>query len=227
MNYVGGKARYGAEIAKIVRSRRRPGQMIREPFCGSCWVSQHLPVPLTCSDNLLPLIQLHRAVQKGWEPPDFVSEDEYSDLREAWQEGENGALIGFVGIAASWGGKWWGGYARGGDRNYVYESKKTLLEKHKHLKDAIFEHRNYKNLLPIGEVIYCDPPYAGTLGYGEIFDHSLFWNTVRQWSQHNTVIVSEYYAPPDFKIICEMSHFAMKGTDKKPTRERLYEIHKH
>ncbi len=227
MRYLGGKARFGEEIARVVRSKRRfQHQLIREPFCGSCWVSQYLNMPLICSDIFLPIIQLHQAIQRGWIPPDHISEEEYSDLREEWKEGNSNPLIAFAGIAASWGAKWWGGYARGGNlgrQNYVYESKISLLDKHKNLKGVIFEHRNYKNLNPINEVIYCDPPYANTTGYNDQFNSKQFWEIMRQWSQNNIVLVSEYTAPSDFKIIWEVEHFAIKGSDSKITKEKVFQ----
>jgi len=33
--------------------------------------------------------------------------------------------------------------------------------------------------------------------FGE-FDHAEFWQTMREWSKANTVLISEYTAPPDF-----------------------------
>ena len=225
MKYLGGKDRYGEEIARVVRSKRCAGQLILEPFCGSCSVSQYLETPLICSDAHRPLIQLHQAVQQGWEPPDFISEEEYRNLHEEWKDGEEGPLIGFVGFACSWGGKWWGGYARDSTRNYCIEAKKLLLKKHKNLKNVKFEYRNYRNHEPRNLVIYCDPPYVGTTTYSIPFDNKLFWSVIRKWSKHNKVVVSEYHAPDDFKIIWEVEDVCnVDGSRFKITRERLYEI---
>ena len=224
MRYLGGKSRHGEEIARIIRSKRRfQNQIIREPFCGACWVSQYLNSPLICSDVFLPIIQLHLAIQQGWKPPDHITEEEYEELHQEWQEGRDGPLIAFAGFACSWGAKWWGGYCNTDDRDYGYESKISLLNKHRHLKDAIFEHRNYQNLNPINEIIYCDPPYANTTEYTDNFDSKQFWEIMRQWSQTNTVLISEYIAPSDFICVWEIEHFSIHGSDAKTTKERLFQ----
>lgn len=230
MRYLGGKARYGEEIARVIRSRKHQGQTIREPFCGACWVSQYFgtPGPIICSDIHEPLILLHQAIQQGtWKPPDFISEEEYNKLHQQWKEGECSPWIGFAGFACSWGGKWFGGYARDMTRNFCLESKRSLLEKHERTRHILFVYRNYRNLNPQYEVIYCDPPYRGTTGYNnKIFDTVTFWQIMRKWSQNNTVIVSEYEAPNDWKVIWEAEHFSMKGTDTKITTEKLFELEK-
>ena len=220
MGYLGGKSRYCKEIAQVIRLKRRNHQPILEPFCGMAYVSQHLyPGPVTSSDICKPLILMHQAVQQGWEPPDSTSEEEYADLKIRWQEGEDSALIGFVGFGCSFSGKWFGGYARGNSRDYCSEAKRSLLKRHRLLTKVQFEHTNYKNLEPEGCVIYCDPPYGGSTGYefGE-WDSRLFWGIMRKWSEKNTVLISEYEAPSDFRIINEWSHFSAKGK----TTERLF-----
>lgn len=232
MRYLGGKSRYGEEIARVIRSKKRhQHQLIIEPFCGACWVSQYLySGPIHCSDICEPLIQMHKAIQNvHWEPPDFIGEEEYNELHEQWKNGECSPWIGFAGFACSWGAKWFGGYARGLARNFCQEAKISLLKKHKYLRHVLFLYRNYKNITisPGDTVIYCDPPYRGTIGYhGEIFDHINFWKKVREWSQDNTVIISEYQAPSDFKIIWQVEHFSIKGTDSKITTEKLFELEK-
>lgn len=229
MRYLGGKAKHGEEIARIIRSKRRPGQTIREPFVGAAWVTQYLySESVICSDNHKPLIQLHQAIQCGtWKPPDFISEEEYDELHQLWEDGECSPLIGFVGFACSWGAKWFGGYARGDNRNFCLEAKESLLKKHRRLKHVIFEHKNYKNIDPGGIVIYCDPPYHRTTGYrGEIFDAVVFWEIVRHWSKNNIVLVSEYQAPSDFAIIWQSDRYAMKSTDAKLVTEKLFQLEK-
>ena len=51
-----------------------------------------------------------------------------------------------------------------------------------------------------GDVVYCDPPYAGKAGYGcNKFDHEAFWQWCR--TRDFPVYVSEYRAPEDFVSI--------------------------
>jgi len=46
-------------------------------------------------------------------------------------------------------------------------------------------------------VIYCDPPYAGTIGYAgtDAFSRKEFVRRVRAWSAHTDIFVSEYEFP--------------------------------
>lgn len=223
MHYLGGKSRLGEAIAQFVRANRRSFQQIIEPFCGAGWVTQHLfPGPVTAADISAPLIEMHKAVQDGWEPPEYVSEEEYAELHQRSIDGEINEMIGFVGYGCSWGGKWWGGYARGDGRNHCDESRRSLLKKHGLMKHVDFKHLNYKSHDPEGCLIYCDPPYAGTTGYESQWDAITFWETVRKWSENNTVIVSEYIAPADFRIAWSMKHFSFKGLGSSPTDENLF-----
>ena len=48
-------------------------------------------------------------------------------------------------------------------------------------------------------VIYCDPPYKDTCGYGMEFDHESFYD----WCEKQTalVLISEYWMPPE-RFVC-------------------------
>ena len=76
------------------------------------------------------------------------------------------------------------------------------------------------------DVIYADPPYANKSGYGVAFDNVEFWQWCRQ-PRRALLIISEYYAPPDFaeiwakKVTCAMSS---NGEVGRPI-ERLF-VHK-
>lgn len=60
------------------------------------------------------------------------------------------------------------------------------------------DYRDYQH--EEGDVVYADPPYAGTTGYdGREFDHEAFWEWVR--TRDYPVYVSEYKAPSDFTSI--------------------------
>lgn len=52
-------------------------------------------------------------------------------------------------------------------------------------------------------VIYCDPPYANTKQFAnsQNFNYDEFWETMRQWSKNNYVLISELEAPDDFICI--------------------------
>ena len=55
-----------------------------------------------------------------------------------------------------------------------------------------------------GDVVYADPPYSNTTGYGGAFDSGVFWDIMRWWRITGVkVFVSEYNAPPDWRVIWE------------------------
>lgn len=60
--------------------------------------------------------------------------------------------------------------------------------------------------IPKNAVVYCDPPYKDTALYAQWwFEHDSFWEFVRKISKTNSVFVSEYSAPDDFRCIFEFS----------------------
>ena len=73
-------------------------------------------------------------------------------------------------------------------------------------------------------VVYCDPPYIGTNGYGVEFDHAAFYQWLR--TAERPVYVSEYSMPPDFVSIADTAKTALlcsiKGRERKKVTERLY-----
>ena len=77
-----------------------------------------------------------------------------------------------------------------------------------------------------GDVIYADPPYQGTSGYGVKFDNTEFWQWCRR-PRRALLIISEYSAPSDFveiwakQVTCSMSQ---NGEVGRPI-ERLF-VHK-
>lgn len=78
--------------------------------------------------------------------------------------------------------------------------------------------------LPDGCVVYCDPPYAGTDGYGlhkSAFDQEAFWNWARKCEV--PLFVSEYTAPKDFVPIAEFPHRSrLSSTTNNSVTERLF-----
>lgn len=74
------------------------------------------------------------------------------------------------------------------------------LEKEAPIVVSTDDYRNY--VYHDGDVVYCDPPYAGTEDYGREFDHVAFWEWCR--TRDFPVYVSEYRAPEDFiSILCK------------------------
>lgn len=209
MRYQGGKYRLSKRIARIVEELRSPGQIYYEPFCGSCVVAEKISGIRIASDINPYLIALFRQLQAGWSPPTTIDEGFYSLVKNNMNN-MSPAIVAFVGIGCSYGGKWFGGFARDkkGTRDLANETYRNLIKQRDKIDDIAFSCWDYRDLNPSNAIIYCDPPYANTTQDGYIcdFNHEEFWDVMRKWGENNTVLVSEYSAPEDIGILTEWSH---------------------
>lgn len=225
MHYLGGKARIAKPLAAYLESRRE-GRYFVEPFCGGLNITAAMSGPRLASDIFRPLLSLYSAVRAGWEPPPTVDEDLYSAVRLKMDPED--PMTAFVGIGCSFSGKMFGGLARSGSRNYAANAWNSLRKKVARCADATFSCASYE-ALNVSErcLVYCDPPYEGTTGYKGTapFDSDAFWQRCREWAKASvTVLVSEYSAPPDFKVVWEIaSRTDMHGKGRAGTVERLFE----
>lgn len=207
MKYMGSKARHASEILQVILNYLEDGTTVTwvEPFVGGANMIDKVPSFVNRYGNDLneSVILMFQGLQDGsYTPPDFVSEEEYRIMKTA----DNCAHKGFVGIACSYGGRWFEGYARGNTakgvrRNYCLESKKNLLAQD--IKGIVFTSGDYREMhIPPNSVIYCDPPYANTKKYLETFDHTSFWEWCRsQGTLGHKVFVSGYEAPIGWECV--------------------------
>ena len=145
-----------------------------------------------------------KGVQNGYELPEQITEEQYKYIKS--HKDEDKILTGFVGFGCSFGGKFFGGYARNKEQtNYALQSKKSLLKDMIYLTNAEFTCLDYRDVdIPNGSIVYADPPYANTTTYqGQKFDSESFWEYMRQISKNNQVFISEQTAPDDFECIWE------------------------
>ena len=203
MQYMGGKSRISKQIADILNSVINKNKPFVSLFCGSCAIESKVQADVKILNDKHPyLMAMWQALQNGWMPPDVVTKEEYYRVKANMDE--NPALTGFVGFGCSFGGKWWGGYAkdkRGDD--YCGQAKRGLFKDFTGVRYATFTCLDYHDVeIPDGAVVYCDPPYANTTGYtvGQ-FDTDEFWNYMRQLSKRCDVYISEESAPDDFECI--------------------------
>lgn len=229
MRYFGGKSRIAKQIAAYINEQLSPTQSYIEPFCGACWIVSNISSHRIriANDFHTDLIIMWSELQKGWVPPDVVTEELYNTLKKT----EPSALRGIVGFGCSNSGKWFGGYARDKTgRNYAINAKNSVTKKIASMKDVIFSNGSYENVAcPPKSLIYCDPPYAHTTGYTTgMFDHVKFWEWVREKSSEgHTVLVSEYVAPEDFESVLTIEvKTDMKAADssKIPRTEKLFKL---
>ena len=205
MLYLGSKRRHAKEILQRVLTNRAPDQWYVEPFVGGANVIDKVGGPRIGADLNPDVIALWQGLQQGFVPPDVVTEEEYTAARTA----PRSALRSFTGFGCSFGGKWFGGYARNAKGNdYCGQSKRAVLRQLATLRDVEFRCCSYRDLvLPPNSIVYCDPPYAGTTGYATGgFDHADFWAWCREtFAAGHEVFVSEYTAPDDFLCIWSKS----------------------
>lgn len=220
MRYLGGKFKIRKQVSSFLESVRKPGQIYFEPFVGGAWVLQEMTGKRIASDGNKALVAMYKALQNGWIPPTFVSEEEYQQVRKANNPADPMTI--FCGIGCSFAGKLWGGYARSdGKTCYAQTSHNSLMKQLPKIKDVKFIDGLFHEHKPEGMLVYCDPPYQGTTQYGafDSFDHALFWQTMREWSKNNTVVVSEYNSPKDFKCVAQFgSRMGMTTGNARPVR---------
>jgi DNA adenine methylase len=200
MQYMGSKSRISRKFLPLLLAERTQNQTWVEPFVGGGHVIEHVNGPRIGSDSNKYIIALLQAIQSGWTPPTSVSQQEYNDIR-ADKDAYPDQLVAFVGYACSFGGKWFGGYAKNSKgRNYALCGHNTLLKTAHKIKDVSFHVCDYRHLvIPDRSIVYCDPPYYNTTHYGTNFDHNEFWEWVREQCRNgHAVFVSEYTAPQDF-----------------------------
>lgn len=172
------------------------------------------------------LIALLKAVQLGWAPPGEISREEYYSIK-AHPDLYPDHLVGFVGFLCSFGGKWFGGYAQNkkGD-NYADRGRRMLLKQKGYILGTVFKNTTYDKLeIPPNSVVYCDPPYEGTTGYRDKFDHSKFWQWCRGKAEEGLdIYISEYSAPEDFTCLLEVDHRTTlsKSSNSATRTEKLF-----
>jgi len=157
----------------------------------------------------------------GWIPDTGVSEEQYRAIRND-PERYPPEIVAFVGFGCSWGGKWFGGYARGNGGDYSAMTCRTLMRQRDQIYGTRFYHADYRYLPQIDAVWYFDPPYAGTTGYQSTFDSIAFWQYVN--GIKSPVFVSEYKAPPQWKIVWEKTTYTklQQGKLSRGRIERLF-----
>lgn len=221
MKYQGGKTRIAKAIADIVTAT--PGHTYVEPFLGSA-ATFHLAAckydRAIGTDAQADIALMWRAAIEGWQPPETLSRDEYAALRHA----EPSPLRAFAGHGCSFAGKFFGGYAVEGDRNFAAQARRSILKRAtamRHAEVAQLDYRDIGQIAGPGVVIYCDPPYANTLAYAGAgaFDSDKFWRTMDHWvEQGATVFVSEYAAPDHWRSVWHVERHTSTALNNRGAR---------
>jgi len=231
---VGGKSRLAGKIAEYLSREAGDRRRYIEPFIGGGSVFAKV-APLfeqaEAGDASEDIVMMWLAVSDGWLPPEALTENDYKRLMTA----PPSALRGFAGFGCSFGGKWFGGFARGGKmgngepRNHQSESFRAVKRMAPAFHGRKICQRDYREWqIDADCVVYCDPPYEGTQEYGAVgaFDSAEFWRTAQGWSESGAlVLVSEYSAPKGWRPVLSMPHrqSLQHGADGRPeTTERVW-----
>ena len=213
---------------------RKEGQYWVEPFAGGANMIDKVDGNRIGADFNEYIVSMWQSLIAGWIPAE-IDRHLYAEIKNN-KDNFQSRVVGWVGVACSYSGKWFGGFAgktktKQGVRDYQAEAFENLKKQLPNLLNVKFIHSSYENLnIPNNSIIYCDPPYEGTTGYKDKFSHAEFWQWCRDKAKEgHTVFVSEYSAPDDFECIWEkevkssLSANGKSGGSKKSI-EKLFTI---
>lgn len=238
MQYLGSKNKLAKDIIPIIQSFiTEKTQYYIEPFVGGANVIDKIQFEKKLGSDVQPyLVALLQYIQDlNNEIPTEITEEEYHKVKDNKDDYPDW-YVGLVGFSASFGAKWFGGYAKAAvsdgakPRNRPSEAIRNLEKQRKNLQDTKFVCTSYENITNFEEsVIYCDIPYRDTTGYGTSeFDYEKFY----QWcidlsSKGNTVLISEYNMPEEhFEVIWQKEHTTtVSKTNKHAIRiEKIFKV---
>lgn len=224
MKYVGSKNRLSKELVPIIQSYiNDTTECYIEPFVGGANMIDKIDfcnkMGLDIHEELIELLKYVSNLNNKL--PVEISEEEYISVREN-KENYPKWYVGLVGFGATFGAKYFGGYARGfkadkiTPRNLSNEAIRNIEKQRNNLHGVKFinscfteiNKEKYKNC-----VIYCDPPYRNTTKYDtQTFPYDEFYDWCREMSKYNTVLISEYNMPSDFECIWEKKYKTSLGS---------------
>lgn len=241
MQYVGSKNRLSKEIAPIIQSYITDDTVAYiEPFVGGAnmidKIKHHTKIGSDAHKELVALLKYTRDNSELL--PTTIYEEEYIHVKNNKEDYEDWH-VGLVGFCASFGAKYFGGYARGykadgiTPRDYPNEAILNLQQQAPNLQGITFECKSfldynttdYKNC-----VFYLDPPYRKTLSYSTGgFPYKEFDNWAIELAKNNTVLISEYAMQEDkFKCIWSKEvkvGISSQGDIKNKNRvEKLFKV---
>ena len=239
MKYIGSKSKLAKYIVPILQNilDKNPNiQYYVEPFVGGANVIDKIKFPHKYGFDIdeIPISVLHNFSKDETLfdklPVEIVTREEYFHIRdnkEQYKDWYRSAVLLFASYNARVYGGCYGAVTETKDgkiRNYYKEAMNNLKKQIPNLKDIIFRQRDYRSIREIKDaLIYCDPPYKNSIKYSTDFDHDEFWAWVREKSENNIVIVSEYEAPNDFKCIWQQDVIThLNNRNKLQKVEKLF-----
>jgi site-specific DNA-adenine methylase len=237
MKYVGSKNRLAKELAPIIQSYiTNKTEWYVEPFVGGANMIDKIEFDRKVGyDSHKELIELLRYLQTDGELPENISEKEYLMVRDNKSNYPNW-YVGLVGFCATFGAKYFGGYARSfkadgvTPRNQSNEAIRNLQKQRPNIKNIEFRICDFRNI-KVGDfkdsVFYCDPPYRNTTKYStKEFPYEEFYDWCRDLSKNNVVLVSEYNMPEDFECIWQKEQKVLIDSNRKNKDEKNIRVEK-
>lgn len=201
--YQGGKSRQAKRIAALIN--RVAGDIYIEPFVGAANVIARVNKRIRVGADLHEdLVMMWRMWQAATDQLVFVPLTIDEQTYKSFKHNDPSGLRGLIGFGASWGGKWFGGFARGEGRDFYNEAVRSTMKLSESMADVFWVHADYRELsYPRGAVVYFDPPYEDVTAYSHLpqFDHDEFWQFATDLSVHSKVLVSERFAPAGWERV--------------------------
>ena len=243
MAYVGGKCINSKHIIDVLNQPEYDGMNYVELFCGYCHITRRVKnkKSILINDKNELLICLLNGIRENLPYP-VISRERYYELKNQH------SVITFeraiAGFCYSYNGKLFGGYVldnsntpsfkKNGKLHIYYKQRQNYYEKLKQNQQFMnckIECKSYETFDLEGCLIYCDPPYIGTIEYDKHsgvanFDHEMFWHRIRELSKKNTVFVSEYTAPDDFVVVSQSTKKSTFSGTRSNRIEKLFTLKK-
>lgn len=224
MRYVGSKNRLSKELAPIIQSYITEDIVgYLEPFVGGANMIDKIKCKnkIGCDIHKELISLLNFARDNPEQLPERILEDEYKQVKDNKEQFPSW-YVGLVGFCASFGAKYFGGYARDSRNDnsgkWSAGAIRNLKKQAPNLRDIEFRNIKFQDL-PLdkirGYVIYCDIPYRGTTKYKtEKFPYEEFYSWIKSASVYNNVLISEYNMPDEFTCIWQREVKTMINSNK-------------
>lgn len=228
VKYMGGKHTLSKQLTDFIKSQVDPSKYeFYDLFCGSCGIVKNMKEfkKVIANDIETDLILFWKS---DFALDFFPNEIEYKLYKQDPIPSQRRCFYRFF---MSYGGKSWGGYLERHciykDRDFFREFKNSYNKMKPMLKNVEFHNKSYLDFDMENSVVYCDPPYEGTQGYGSSFNHDEFWERAKYLSQKNIVFVSSYEAPEEWECVWKKEKRMTLSKDKREIRfEKLFKLKK-
>ena len=236
MWYVGSKNKLSKDLVPIIQSYiTSDTKGYLEPFVGGGNVIDKIQcnnkIGCDIHKQLIELLKYTR--DYSYLIPDIIAEEEYNKVKSNKEQYEDWYL-GLIGFCATFGAKYFGGYARNSKGDNSGERTKSAIKNLKkqasNLQNIKFKCCDFRDIPKDkikGYVIYCDPPYKNTTKYktGD-FPYEEFYQWCKDMSKNNVVLISEYNMPDDFTCVWQKETKVNFDSNRKSNDEKNKRIEK-